>query len=96
MTTKVTTFSGRCTGRELRAQALRRAHQAQYLAEWRALNPEPEQYIERQMWGMLLAMCFLLGIAFLLHAYDAPRPSPTPVVATVPSQFAWYESDHLQ
>lgn len=96
MATNATTFSGRCKGRELRAQAMRRAHQARYMAQWRAMNPEPEQYIEGQMWGMLLAMGALLALAFGLHAYDPPRPVKQGQGHEVAhSRFEWYGSNYL-
>lgn len=96
MATTAITFSGRCKGRELRAQAMRRAHQARYMAQWRAMNPEPEKYIERQMWGMLLAMAAVLGLAFGLHAYDAPRPTKEPQRHELAhNHFEWYTSDYL-
>ena len=96
MATKASTFSGRCKGRELRAQAMRRAHQANYMAKWRAMNPDPEAYIEGQMWGMLLAMGALLAIAFGLHAYDAPRPTQQAQHYEVArSRYDWYSTNYL-
>ena len=99
-------FAGRCTAHELVAQVSRRAHQARYLRDFRALSPEalcrlaPDELrarTETSVGAMLLAMCAVLLLAFALlrpahpTAPQGPTPSPAFTAAPVGSTTWSYE-----